>query len=183
MQHLELSRVIARNWNSRFTPDAPFFPEPQPRLTPMRRIVGLDGQAKMSKSIGNTIGVTGTPDQIWDKLRPAVTDPARQKKTDPGEPDKCPVIYQLHRAFSPPATVAEVEFNCRGAKWGCVECKKALHANMVAELTPIRERAAALAQDTDRVTELLDGGAVKARTVARRTLREVKDRMGLPDAR
>lgn len=183
VQHLELSRVVARNWNSRFAPDAPFFPEPQPRLTPMRRIVGLDGQAKMSKSLGNTIGITESPDQIWDKLRPAVTDPARQKKTDPGEPDKCPVIYQLHRAFSPAATVAEVETNCRGATWGCVECKKVLHGNMVAELAPIRERAAALTADPSRVTAQLDAGAEKARLVARRTLGEVKERMGLPGAR
>lgn len=83
IQHLELSRVIARNWNARFSPDAPYFPEPQPKLTPTRRIVGLDGQAKMSKSVGNTVGLMDSPEAMWDKLRPAVTDPARQKKTDP----------------------------------------------------------------------------------------------------
>jgi tryptophanyl-tRNA synthetase len=180
VQHLELSRVVARNWNARFSPDAPYFPEPQPRLTPTRRIVGLDGQAKMSKSIGNTIGILESPEAMWDKLRPAVTDPARQKKSDPGDPDKCPVIYQLHRAFSPAATVAEVEENCRGARWGCIECKKALHANMVAEFTPIRERAAALMSDPDRVQGILDAGADKARAVAKATIAEVKDRMGLP---
>ena len=87
VQHLELSRVVARNWNMRFSPDEPYFPEPQARLTPTRRIVGLDGQAKMSKSIGNTIGLLESPEQIWEKLRPAVTDPARERKTDPGKPD------------------------------------------------------------------------------------------------
>ena len=180
VQHLELSRVVARNWNARFSPDAPFFPEPQPKLTPTRRIVGLDGQAKMSKSLGNTIGLLETPEAIWDKLRPAVTDPARQRKTDPGNPDLCPIIYQLHRAFSPEGTVREVEENCRGAKWGCVDCKKSLLTNLVAELAPIRERATELQSHPARVTEALNIGAAKARVVAHQTLSEVKDKMGLP---
>lgn len=179
VQHLELSRVIARNWNTRFSPDAPLFPEPQPKLTPTRRIVGLDGQAKMSKSIGNTIGLLETPEQMWEKLRPAVTDPARQRKSDPGDPDRCKTVYELHKAFSPAATITEVEENCRGAKWGCIDCKKVLHANMVAELTPIRERANALAATPSKVDELLAVGAVKARVVARHTMKTVKERMGL----
>ena len=180
IQHLELSRVIARNWNARFAADDPYFPEPQPKLTPTRRIVGLDGQTKMSKSLGNTIGLLETPEQIWDKLRPAVTDPARQRKTDAGEPDRCPTIYQLHKAFSPESTVAEVEVNCRGAKWGCIDCKKVLHANMVAELTPIRERAAALEANPSLVKAVLDAGAAKARVIAKQTITETKERMGLP---
>jgi len=182
VQHLELSRVIARNWNVRFSPDSPFFPEPQPKLTQTRRIVGLDGQAKMSKSLGNAIGILESPEAIWDKLRPAVTDPARQKKTDAGDPDNCPAIYQLHKAISPAATVAEVEVNCRGAKWGCIDCKKSLHGHLVAELAPIRAKAADLGANPSRVAELLEGGAAKARVVARATLREVKERMGLPAA-
>jgi tryptophanyl-tRNA synthetase len=183
VQHLELSRVIARNWNARFAPDAPYFPEPQPRLTPTRRIVGLDGQAKMSKSVGNTISLAETPEEIWGKLRPAVTDPARKTKSDPGDPEKCPVIFPLHRAFSPEATVAEVDRNCRGATWGCVDCKKVLHTNMVAELTPIRERAAELSAEPRKVQDALDAGADKARAIAARTIADVKDRMGLPAAR
>ena len=180
IQHLELSRVVARNWNARFSSDKPFFPEPQPKLTQTRRIVGLDGQAKMSKSLGNTIGILESPEAIWDKLRPAVTDPARQKKTDAGEPDRCPVIYPLHKAFSPEATVAEVETNCRGAKWGCIDCKKSLHGHLVRALAPIRDKAAELAATPGRVAGLLDAGAAKARVAARATLAEVKDRMGLP---
>ncbi len=180
VQHLELSRVVARNWNSRFSPEAPYFPEPQPRLTPTRRIVGLDGQAKMSKSLGNTIGLLEEPDAIWEKLRPAVTDPARQRKTDRGDPNKCPLIYQLHRAFSPEATVHEVETNCREAKWGCIDCKKALLANMVKELSPIRERAKELEANPARVTATLEAGAAKARVVARETIAHVKEKMGLP---
>ena len=180
IQHLELSRVIARNWNARFSPDAPYFPEPKPRLTPTRRIVGLDGQAKMSKSMGNTIGLLEEPAAIWDKLRPAVTDPALQRKTDAGNPEQCATIFQLHKAFSPEATVAEVEANCRGAQWGCIDCKKVLHANMVAELTPIRERAAVLMASPALVAEALDHGAAKARAVAQETIAETKEKMGLP---
>lgn len=179
VQHLELSRVVARNWNARFSPDAPFFPEPQPTLTPTRRIVGLDGQAKMSKSLGNTIGLLESPDEIWDKLRPAVTDPARKRKTDPGDPEKCKTIFELHKAFSPAATVAEVDENCRRAKWGCIDCKKVLHANLVAELTPIRTRAEALQGDLKQLESTLAEGASRARTVAQETMATVKDRMGL----
>jgi tryptophanyl-tRNA synthetase len=180
VQHLELSRVVARNWNSRFSPDQPYFPEPQPRLTPTRRIVGLDGQSKMSKSLGNTIGLLEEPEAIWEKLRPAVTDPARQRKTDKGDPDKCPVIYPLHRALSPDETVREVESNCRAAAWGCIDCKKALLANIVSELTPIRERARELQSNPARVTDALEAGAAKARVVGRKTIRHVKEQMGLP---
>ncbi|MHB1311579.1 MAG: tryptophan--tRNA ligase [Gemmatimonadaceae bacterium] len=179
VQHLELSRVVARNWNSRFAPDAPYFPEPQPRLTPTRRIPGLDGQAKMSKSLNNTIGLLETSDEIWAKLRPAVTDPARVKKTDPGDPDKCPVIFGLHKAFSPAATVAEVDANCRGAKWGCIDCKKVLLESMNVELTPIRTRAQELAANPALVDAALDAGAEKARAVARQTMQDVKERMGM----
>src|SRR5512133_78363 len=159
VQHLELSRVVARNWNSRFAPaGAPYFPEPQAKLTPTRRIVGLDGNAKMSKSLGNTIGLLEPPDDIWAKLRPAVTDPARVKKTDPGNPDKCPVIFELHKDFSPPAVVAEVDAKCRGAGWGCVDCKKVLFEHMNAELTPIRTRAQALAEQPSLVHDALEKG-------------------------
>jgi len=180
VQHLELSRVIARNWNARFAPqDKPYFPEPQAMLSPTRRIVGLDGNAKMSKSLGNTIGLLETPDEMWAKLRPAVTDPARVKKTDPGNPDLCPVIFELHKAFSPPAVVTEVDANCRGAKWGCVDCKKVLFEHMNAELTPIRTRARQLAAQPALVDAALDAGAEKARAIARQTMAYVKESMGI----
>lgn len=180
VQHLELSRVVARNWNSRFAPEGePYFPEPQPKLAPTRRIAGLDGQAKMSKSLGNTIGLLESSDDVWAKLRPAVTDPARVKKTDAGNPDNCPVVYGLHKAFSSSAVVSEVETNCRSAGWGCVDCKKALLESMNVELAPIRARAQALAEQPSLVDAALDAGAEKARTVAHRTMEHVRDRMGL----
>jgi tryptophanyl-tRNA synthetase len=179
VQHLELTRVIARRWNQDFAPpEAPYFPEPQALLTPARRIVGLDGQAKMSKSLGNTIGLTESSEDIWAKLRPAVTDPARVRKTDPGDPGKCPAIFELHRHFTPPAAVAEVERNCRGALWGCIECKRMLADNMEHHLAPIRQKAADLKAAPKLVTEILAEGATRAGAIARETLREVKARMG-----
>jgi tryptophanyl-tRNA synthetase len=180
LQHLELMREIARRWNARFGAD--FFPEPQPRLTKTKRVLGLDGQAKMSKSLGNTIGLLESPEAIWEKLRPAATDPARKTRKDPGDPDKCNV-YTIHQGFSPPETLTEVAHKCRTAGWGCLDCKRVLADNMVATLTPIRERAAALAAAPERVDHALADGAARARAVAGNTMREVRQRMGfLPAA-
>jgi tryptophanyl-tRNA synthetase len=179
IQHLELSREIARKWNARFAPeDAPYFPEPKPLLTPTRRIMGLDGQAKMSKSLGNTVGLLEQPDAIWEKLRPAVTDPKRVRKSDPGEPEVCNV-YHLHKAFSPAETQEEVAVNCRGAGWGCIDCKRVLFNNMNAELEPIRERAAQVTAEPGRVDEVLIEGGQRARELASRTMTEVREAMGL----
>lgn len=176
LQHLELSRDIARRWNARFGEG--FFPEPQPLLTPTRRIMGLDGQAKMSKSMGNTIGLLEEPDAVWAKLRPAVTDPKRVRRTDPGTPEVCN-IYHLHRAFNPPETVEHVAVQCSTAGWGCIECKKVLFDGMMRELAPIRERAAELRAHPERITEILHAGAERCRAFAGETLREVRERMGL----
>jgi tryptophanyl-tRNA synthetase len=176
LQHLELSREIARRWNARFSEG--FFPEPQGRLTPTRRILGLDGQAKMSKSLGNTIGIMEEPPAIWEKLRPAMTDPARVKRTDPGTPEICN-IFSLHKAFSPAATVEHVAVQCRTAGWGCIDCKKVLFESMQQELTPIRERAKALSAQPGKVAEILDHGARRAQVMATATMAEVKSHMGL----
>jgi tryptophanyl-tRNA synthetase len=179
VQHLELSREIARKWNARFAPPGTsYFPEPEPLLTPTRRIMGLDGQAKMSKSLGNTIGLREAPEEIWAKLRPAVTDPARVRRTDPGTPEICN-IYHLHKAFNPPETVENVATQCRTAGWGCLDCKRVLFEGMERTLAPIRERALEIAADPRRVEEPLAQGAEKARGLARETLRDVKHLMGL----
>ena len=176
VQHLELSREIARRWNARFGEG--YFPEPQAKLTPSRRIMGLDGNSKMSKSLGNTVGLLEEPASIWEKLRPAVTDPARVRRTDPGTPEVCN-IYHLHRAFSPPDVVAHVETQCRTAGWGCIECKKVLFENINAELTPIRARAAEVRARPEQVEQVAGDGAATARRVAGTTMREVKEKMGL----
>ena len=174
IQHLELSREIVRRWNGRF---GELFPEPQPLLTATRRILGLDGQAKMSKSLGNTVGLFDDADKIWEKLRPAATDPARVTRKDPGNPDICNV-FTLHQGFSPKEVQADVAVKCRTAGWGCLDCKRVLADHMIAALAPIRERAAALRADPARVDKVLRAGAARARAVARATLVEVKRRMG-----
>ena len=177
VQHLELSRVIARRWNSQFSPDADYFPEPKALLTPTRRIMGLDGQAKMSKSLGNTIGLLESREEIWAKLRPAVTDPKRIKRTDPGTPEVCN-IYHLHKAFSPPETVEHVAVQCSTAGWGCIDCKKVLAESIETELVPIRSRAAQLTAEPGLVEDALASGAAKAKVLAAETMRGVRDRMG-----
>jgi tryptophanyl-tRNA synthetase len=176
LQHLELSRDIARRWNAKFGVD--YFPEPQPLLTKTRRIMGLDGRAKMSKSLGNTIGLLEEPDSIWEKLRPAVTDPARVRRNDPGTPEVCN-IYHLHQAFSDEATVEHVAVQCRGAGWGCIDCKRVLFESIKRELDPIRERAAELRERPELVRGVLEQGAARCRSIAAETMREVKERMGL----
>jgi tryptophanyl-tRNA synthetase len=177
-QHLELTREVARRWNAEFGNGGDYFPEPQPILTEAKRIMGLDGQAKMSKSLGNTIGLLDSPDEIWQKLRPAKTDPARVTRKDPGNPEVCN-IYHLHRYFSPPATIATVADNCRGAKWGCLDCKRVLADNIISALAPIRERALSLQERPEMVDEILADGAASARRIAAETMREVRERMGL----
>lgn len=177
IQHLELSRVIARRWNAQFSPDADFFPEPQPLLTPTRRIMGLDGQSKMSKSTGNTIGLLESKEEIWAKLRPAVTDPKRIRKTDPGTPEVCN-IYHLHKAFSAADTVEHVAQQCSSAGWGCIDCKQVLLDSIETELVPIRARAEALRANPSAIDDALATGAARCRALARETMRGVRDRMG-----
>ena len=185
LQHLELMREIARRWNSRFANGRAAergegfgFPEPQALLSTAKRVLGLDGQAKMSKSLGNTIGLFETPETIWEKLKPAATDPARVTRRDPGNPDICN-IFTIHQGFSPPETQALVARNCRTAGWGCLDCKRVLADNMIAALTPVRERAQELRSQPQRVGETLRAGAAKARAIARRTMERVRRRMGL----
>jgi tryptophanyl-tRNA synthetase len=176
LQHLELAREIARKWNARYREG--FFPEPQPHIGEVKKILGLDGEAKMSKSLGNTIGILDPPERIWELLRPAKTDPARVTRKDPGDPDKCNV-YTLHQRFSPPATVREVAVNCRGAKWGCLDCKRVLAEHMAGAFAPMRERAAQLRGEPGTVGEILRNGAARARAIATDIMRGVRDAMGL----
>jgi len=175
LQHLELMREIARRWNARYAEG--FFPEPQPLLTKTKRVLGLDGKAKMSKSLGNTIGLFESPEAIWEKLRPAATDPARKTRKDPGTPEICN-IFTLHQGFSPPDTVADVANKCRTAGWGCLDCKRVLADNIVKTLTPIRERAAELRREPKGVMDRLRDCASRARTLAQRTIADVRDKMG-----
>jgi tryptophanyl-tRNA synthetase len=177
VQHLELSREIARRWNALYAPSEDFFPEPQPLLTPASRIKGLDGKAKMSKSLGNTIGILESPEEIWEKLRPAATDPARVTRKDPGTPEICN-IYALHQYFSTPDTIHEVAEKCRTAGWGCLDCKRRLADAMIETLAPIRARAAELKTRPAEVDAILTRGADRAHRIAKQTLAGAQRRMG-----
>jgi len=175
LQHLELTREIARRWNHRY---GSFFPEPEPLVGGGARVLGLDGASKMSKSAGNTVPLLAGPDELGQRIGRAVTDPARVRRTDPGNPHVCNV-FALHGHFSSGAEREEVEIRCQTATLGCVECKRRLTENLAAELAPVRERARELRAEPDRVHEILDAGARRCRRIARETMREVYERMGL----
>src|SRR5262249_48014235 len=174
VQHLELSREIARRFNSRW---GDVFPEPKPLLTKTPKILGLDGQAKMSKSLGNTIRLSESDQEIWAKLSTAATDPKRVRRKDPGNPDDCN-IGTLHKFFSDEARLPWVYEGCTTAGIGCLDCKKALAENVSAHLAPIRARKAELLAQPGRVEEILRAGAARARTIAQETLREVRRAVG-----
>jgi tryptophanyl-tRNA synthetase len=173
LQHLELARETVRRFNHRF---GEVFPEPHPRLSKAPRIMGLDGEGKMSKSKGNTIAIFEKPDAFWNKLRGAFTDPQRLKKSDPGRPEVCN-IYTMHKVLSTEDQQKTVYENCTQAKWGCVDCKKVLWENFDRELVPLRTKREAL--DAQKVREMLADGAAKARAVASKTIAEVRAAMGL----
>jgi tryptophanyl-tRNA synthetase len=177
-QHLELAREIVRRFNARF---GDTFAEPQPLFSTTPKILGLDGQAKMSKSLGNTIALSETDAAIWDKLRTAATDPARVKRSDPGTPEKCN-IYTLHKFFSDDARQKEVHTGCTTAGIGCIDCKKMLLEGVKADLARIRARAEALHGDPARVDAILARGAAEARKVAAETMARVRTRLGLAGA-
>jgi len=170
--HLELTREIARRFNTLYRP---VFPEPQPKHTEVPKLLGTDGH-KMSKSRGNTIELGEAPEAIAAKIKPMVTDPARKRRTDPGNPDVCPV-YDYHRVFSPPATQGEAAQGCRTAGIGCLDCKGMLLRHLLPALAPIRERRLELARDPGRVEEVLREGSKRAQQAAAATMAEVRDAM------
>lgn len=174
-QHLELARETARRFNGIY---GQTFPEPMMVRSPAPRVLGLDGEAKMSKSKHNEIGLFEPADVTMQKLRGAKTDPARLRRSDAGEPSRCNV-YSYHRFFSPPQTVAEVEAGCRSAGIGCTDCKGLLAGNLEGVKGPIRERAEQLRQAPGRLDDILAAGADKAGAVAEQTMIEVRERIGL----
>jgi len=151
--------------------------EPEPLLTATAKVPGLDGQ-KMSKSYGNTIGLREDPDSVEKKLRTMPTDPARVRRTDPGDPAKCPV-WDFHKIYSDEKTREWVQEGCRSAGIGCVECKKPVIDAVLAELAPIRERALELEQNDNAVRAILNEGRERARDLARETMDDVREAMGL----
>ncbi|MGQ0428698.1 MAG: tryptophan--tRNA ligase [Gammaproteobacteria bacterium] len=151
--------------------------EPDALLTKSPKVPGLDGR-KMSKSFDNTIRLREDPASIEKKLKAMQTDPARVRRSDPGDPEKCPV-WSLHKIYSSQDTQAWVQKGCRTAGIGCLECKKPLIDSVLAELAPIRERAREFEANPGRVAEILDAGCSRAREAARATMREVREAVGL----
>jgi len=176
VQHIELAREIARNFNSRY---GEVFPECQAYLSGAKRILGLDGENKMSKSLGNIVGMLETPESIWKKLAPAKTDERRKRKEDPGVPEDCNIYMSYHRYFSAKGDLAWVEKGCTTASVGCLDCKKKLLENIEKVLGPIRAKAEELRERPDYVHDVLARGAQKAKKIAGEVLAEAKAAMGL----
>ena len=174
LPHLELAREIARRFNNLF---GDTFPEPEAKLTTFPLIIGLDGQQKMSKQLGNDIDISLSDEETKKRVMTAVTDPARRYRKDPGNPEVCNV-YSLHGYFNP-LQVQDIAKQCRSAQIGCVDCKELLAEGINTTFQPFRERRAALAAKPQYIEDVLANGAERATVIARETLKEVKQKMGL----
>jgi tryptophanyl-tRNA synthetase len=172
--HVELTREVARRFNNAFRP---VFPEPDVKLTEIPRVPGTDGR-KMSKSYGNDIELADAPATIEAKIRPMVTDPARKRRRDPGNPDICPV-FDLHEIFTPVADREACATGCRTAGIGCLDCKAVLLEHMIPPLAAIRDRRQAYAEKPDLIKQILVDGSRRARVIAQQTMTEVRDAVRL----
>ncbi|HXJ96739.1 MAG TPA: tryptophan--tRNA ligase [Terriglobia bacterium] len=172
--HIELTREIARKFNNLYSA---VFPEPQTLLTPTPRLPGTDGR-KMSKSYNNAIYLSDPPDAVWKKVSTMVTDPARKRRYDPGNPDICPV-FDLHKVFSEQPVIDRVNRECRTAEIGCIDCKKLMVEGLNRRLAPIQERRRQYEEEPEKVWRILDEGTERARQVAQATMTEVREAVGL----
>jgi tryptophanyl-tRNA synthetase len=175
--HVELTREIARRFNGFYGTKRPLFPEPQTLLTPAAKLPGTDGR-KMSKSYGNTIMLADPEPVIRQKLKTMVTDPARVRRSDPGNPDVCPV-GDLHKIFSSKETMAKVNEGCRSAGIGCIECKSWAADAMVQLLSPMQERRKKFEENPRLAWDILEAGTQRARKAAGETMDEVRAGMGM----
>lgn len=174
--HLEFTREIVRTFNYRTKKSV--LVEPQMKNTEYPKVLGTDGVQKMGKSLNNHIELAASPAETQAKVMTMVTDPQRQRRTDPGRPEVCNV-FTLHKTFSPDE-LPMIDSQCRSAGIGCVDCKKILAKNINAHLEPFRARRAELAQNPQNVWDILDDGATRARAIAAQTMAEVKEAVGLP---
>ena len=172
--HLELAREIVRRFNYLY---GETFPEPNPLLTKIPKILGTDGR-KMSKSYGNAIYLSDTPDEIRSKIMRMYTDPRRLRRADPGNPDDCGIFY-LHKFHSQEEDIAMVNRECSTAGIGCVDCKKLLLSSLIGELAPIREKREKLMKRKDELEDIIRVGDKRARDVAEETLGEVRRKLGI----
>ena len=175
--HIEFTREVARKFNVTY---GETFPEPVSYNTPAANVPSLTGQGKMSKSApGSYIALNDPPEVIWEKLARTLTDPARVRRTDPGEPAKCPVIWTLHLLYTPEDKRSELAHGCRTAGIGCLQCKKVLYEEIIADLAPVQARWQELEAHPDDVRDVLRTGAERVRPIAQATVAEAKEKMGL----
>lgn len=172
LPHLELTRELARRFNSLYRP---VFPEPKEHLTQFPKVTGTDGR-KMSKSYHNTINLSDSEPEVRKKLKTMITDPARVRRTDKGNPDVCPV-YDFHKILSSPDVQQRVNQDCRTAAIGCIDCKKMVADAIVERLAPSWEARAELTAKPDYLRDIIQEGKRKASTVAQETMQEVKEAM------
>lgn len=176
--HIEFARETVRSFNFRFNTNV--LVEPQMKVTEFPKIIGIDGVQKMSKSLNNDIEIASTAEETRQRVMQMVTDPARIRRQDPGNPDVCNV-FSLHKIFSTPEQVSMVNTECRRAGIGCVDCKKLLAENMNKYLEPLRARRIELAKNPDTVWDILHDGANRARVIAEATMQEVRKAVELPE--
>jgi len=176
--HIEFTREVVRSFNYHFGSKALI--EPQMKATAFPKIIGIDGVNKMSKSLNNDIEIAATAEETTKLVMQMVTDPQRQRRSDPGNPDVCNV-YSLHKIFSKQEEVDNINVECRRAGIGCVDCKKILAKNMNDYFAPIRARREEFAKDEDATWDMLKDGANRAGEIAEATMREVRRDVGLPE--
>lgn len=177
LPHMEVTRKLVRRFNDMYAPNAPILVEPQAMLSPCSRLMGLDGNAKMGKSLGNAIYLSDSPDIVNAKVKNAVTDASRISLKDPGHPDVC-VVNKYHKIFneSEHGNICEM---CKGAQIGCVACKKALAKSLNDLLDPFRERRAYYEAHQNEVKEIIESGTAVANEIGNETCRKVKEAMHL----
>lgn len=175
--HIEFTREIVRSFNYRYNTNVLI--EPQMKATEVPKVLGIDGQQKMSKSLDNHIEIAATPQETTQKVMQMVTDPQRMRRNDPGNPDICNV-YSMHKVFSSQNEVEHINVECRRAGIGCVECKQLYASNLNKYLEPFRQRRDEFAKDPETVWDVLHEGRKRARLIAQNTMAEVRDAMGLP---
>ena len=172
--HVELTREIARRFNNLYKV---VFPEPATLLAPMSKLLGID-RRKMSKSYNNAIYLTDSDSVILSKTGQMITDPQRARRTDPGNPDVCNV-FSFHEIYTHGETVEQIDQDCRTARIGCVECKKLMAENLCKALAPIREKRNELESDIEKVKDIIEHGNERAKSIAIKTMSEVKEAVGI----
>ncbi|MEW6650246.1 MAG: tryptophan--tRNA ligase [Chloroflexota bacterium] len=175
--HIEFARETVRSFNHRYNTQVLI--EPQMKATQVPKVIGIDGAQKMGKSLNNHIELAASPEETCQRVMQMVTDPQRQRRSDPGNPDVCNV-FSMHKVFSPPDQVQNINTECRRAGIGCVDCKKIFAENLNNHLQPFRQRRAEISRNPDDVWDVLRDGGKRALIIAEATMLEVRRAIGLP---